>query len=105
MKTLKDIQKNIAGKARHATYTNQSIPDGHFAIKAMMLGFEHIYLLEGEVGALNAPIKGNIVVWNNRNTEKVELVTYRGSEIIGGERVGVVYGPDYAKAFEQILSE
>lgn len=105
MKTLKDIQKNISGKARHATYTNKTIPAGHFAIKAKILGSEHIYLLEGEEGEPNATIKGNIVVWTNRNSNDVELVIYRGSEVLGGERLGTVEGLDYAKAFEQILSD
>lgn len=103
MKTLKDIQNSVGGKARHATYTNKSTPAGHFAFNAKILGSEHIYLLEGEEGEPNAPIKGNIVVWGNHNNKDVELVIYRGSGILGGELIGTVEGLDYARAFKRIL--
>ena len=105
MGVLKDIQKNISGKARHATYRDRTTPEGHFAIKATWLGSERVFLLEGEEGEPNAPIKGNVVLWKKHGSEELELVAYRGSEILGGERVGTFSGTNYADAFSRILRQ
>lgn len=97
METFADIVKKskVAGRP----FVDHATPAGHFGVTNLMLGITSVYLLEGELGAPDAIIKGRVelpaVDSGSMNT------TYVGNYLKGGTFSG--FGDAFEASFAKMV--
>lgn len=98
MDTLADIIRHRDEGTDYVSKTDEDTPHGHFQVTAKIHGKVRIYLLEGDEGDRNSPIKGVIVISKDNRT----ALAFRSRHLRGGSLISLISGGGYRKVFAAI---
>lgn len=93
MATLADIHQKVQQGTQVASGIDTVTPEGHFQVTAKISGHIRIYLLEGALDDMDAPIKGSIKF----SKDQRHGLAYRSSDLNGGTVIGPLTDKNMAR--------